>query len=75
MPQPQSAQLAAEIDDVGFGAGARVRAGLNGVLLGGQPEGIETQRVQDITTDHPIVPRVDIGRDVAERVSDVQTLP
>ena len=35
MPEPEPAELAPEIDDVGFGAGARVRAGLNRVLLGG----------------------------------------
>ncbi len=72
--QPQSAQLATEIDDVRFGAGARMRTGLHGVLLGGQSERVEPQRVQDITAGHPVVARVDVGGDVAERVSDVQTL-
>ena len=39
--EAQPAQLSAEVDDVGLGPGAWVGAGLDGVLLGGQPEGIE----------------------------------
>ena len=72
--QPESSELAPEVDDVGLGAGARVGSGLDGVLLGGQPERIETQRVQHITAGHPEVAGVDVGRDVAERVPDMQTL-
>ena len=72
--ETQSAQLAPEIDDVGLGAGARVSAGLHRVLLGGQTERVETQRVQHIAAQHPEVAGVDIGGDVAERMADVQTL-
>ncbi len=74
MAEPQPAELAAEVDDVGLGAGARVRAGLDRVLLGGQPERVEAQRVQHIAARHPVVPGVDVGRDVAQRVPDVQSL-
>ena len=35
VPESEPAQLAAEVLDVGVGAGARVRPGLHGVLLGG----------------------------------------
>ena len=70
--ETQPAQLAAEVFDIGVGPGARVGAGLHGVLLGGQPEGVESQRVQHITAVHSVIPRVDVGRDVAQRVSDVE---
>ena len=74
MPEPQPAQLAAEVDDIGLGADARMRAGLNGVLLGWQAERVEAQRVQHIAARHPEVPGVDVGGDIAERVPDVQAL-
>ncbi len=73
--EPEAAQLTAEVDDVGFRAGARVRAGLDRVLLGGQPKRVEAQRVQHIAAGHPEIARVDIGRDVAQRMADVQSLP
>ncbi len=73
-PKPSRAQLAPEVDDVGLGAGARVGAGLHRVLLSGQTEGVETQRVQYITADHPEVAGVHIGGDVAQRMADVQPL-
>ena len=72
--ETQPAQLAAEVFDVGLGPGARVGAGLHGVLLGGQPEGVEPQRVQHITAVHPVVARVDVGGDVAQRVPDVESV-
>ena len=46
MAEPEPAQLATEVHDVGLGPGARMRAGLDRVLLGGQAEGVEPQRVQ-----------------------------
>ena len=72
--ETQPAQLAPEVDDVGFGPGARVGAGLHRVLLGGQPEGVEPQRVQHVTAGHPEVAGVDVGGDVAQRVADVQSV-
>ena len=72
--EPEPRQLAAEVDDVGLGARARMRAGLDRVLFGGQSERVEAQRVQHITPRHPEVTRIDIGRDVAQRVTDVQAL-
>ena len=74
VPEPQPAELAAEIDDVRFGAGPWMRAGLNRVLLGGQPEGVEAQGMQHIAARHPVIARVDVGGDVAQRVPDVQAL-
>jgi hypothetical protein len=72
--QAQPAELASEVDDVGLGAGPGMRPGLHGVLLGGQPERVEAQCVQHIPAGHPVVPGVDVGGDVAQRVSDVQAL-
>ena len=72
--QPEPAQLTAEVDDVGLGPDARMGAGLHRVLLGGQAERVEAQRVQHIAARHPEVAGVDVGGDVAERVPDVQPL-
>ena len=74
MAEPEPAELAAEVDDVGLGAGPRMRPRLHRVLLGGQAERIETQRVQHVAARHPEVAGVDVGGDVAERVPDVQAL-
>ncbi len=48
-------------------------ARLDGVLLGGQPEGVEAQRVQHVVAGHPRIAGVDVRRDVAEGVADVQS--
>ncbi len=70
--QAQPAQLDLHVLDVGLGRDARVRAGLHGVLLGRQAEGVEAQGVQDVVAGHPLVAGEDVGGDVPERVSDVQ---
>ena len=72
MTEAEPAELTAEIGDVGLGAGARVGAGLDRVLLSGQAEGVEPQRVQDVASGHPEIAGVDIGCDIAQRVTDVQ---
>lgn len=48
--------------------------GLHRVLLGGQPERVEPQGVQHVGTAHPVKARIDVGRDVSERMSDVQAV-
>lgn len=75
MAQTQSPQLPAEVLDVGFGADARVGAGLHRILLGGQPERVESQRVQHVVAGHPEVAGVDVGGDVTQRMADVQAVP
>ena len=70
----QPPQLATEVDDVGLGADAWMRAGLDGVLLSGQAERVESQRMQYIAARHSVIAGVNIGRDVAERMPDVQPL-
>ncbi len=71
--QAEAAQLAAVRGDVLLGVDARVHAGLDGVLLGRQPERVEAHRVQHVVAGHALVAGVDVGGDVAERVADVQT--
>ena len=72
VPQAEAPQLALHVDHVLFGRLARVLAGLHGILLGRQPEGVVAQAVQDVLAGHPVEPRVDVGGDVAQRVADVQ---
>ncbi len=47
-------------------------AGLDGVLLGGQAEGIPAHRMQHVEAAHPLVAGEDVGGGVAFRVADVQ---
>ncbi len=70
--QPQLAQLGAVALDVLLGRRPRVRAGLHGVLLGGQPERVEAHRVQHVVAGHPQVAAQHVGADEAQRVPDVQ---
>ena len=51
----------------------RVLAGLDGVLLGGQTEGVEAHRMEYVEAAEPFVARIDIGGDVTQRVSHVQS--
>ena len=73
--QPQPPQLAAHDDHVVLGRLARVLAGLHGVLLGGQPERVVAQAVQDVLAEHPVEAGIHVRADVAQRVADVQTRP
>ena len=72
--QAQAAQLAAHVGDVGLGGDARVLASGDGVLLGGQTEGVVAHRVQDVPASHPGETGDDVGGDVAQRVAHVQAL-
>ena len=49
-----------------------MRAGLHGVLLGGQPERVVAHGVQHVVAGHPQVAAQHVGADVAQRVPDVQ---
>ncbi len=70
--QAQPAQLGGHVLDVGLGGDPGVGAGLHGVLLGGQAEGVEAQGVQDVVAGHPLEAGVDVGGDVAQRVAHVE---
>ena len=70
--QAHAAQLALHRDDVLLGRRARVLAGLHGVLLGGQAEGVVAQGVQDVVAAHHPEAADHVGGDVAQRVADVQ---
>ena len=49
-----------------------MRIGLDGVLLGGQAEGVPAHRVQDVEPAHPLVAADDVGGGVALGMADVQ---
>ena len=72
--QAQAAQLAAHVGDVGLGGDARVLAGLDGVLLGGQAEGVVAHGVQHVLAGHADEAGHDVGGDVAQGVPHVQAL-
>ena len=67
-------ELAGEGGDVSLGALPWRRAGADGVLLGRQAEGVEAHRVHHRRAPHPLEPRDDVGRGVALRVADVQSV-
>ena len=75
MGQAQAVQLAAHVRHVRLGGGARMGAGLDGVLLGGQAEGVVAHRVQDVLAQHALMAGDHVGRDVAQRVAHVQPRP
>ena len=70
--ESQAAQLALHVLDIRHGGGARVGAGLDGVLLGGQAEGVVAEGVEHVLAGHALEAGVDIGGDIAQRVADVQ---
>ena len=72
--QTQATQLAAHIGDVFFRRDARVLAGLDCVLFGGQAEGVVAHGVQDVVPVHAVEAGDGVGCDVAQGVSDVQSL-
>ena len=49
-----------------------MRAGLDGVLLRRQAEGVITQGMQDVFAQHAVVAGVDVRGDITERVPHVQ---
>ena len=51
---------------------AGMSAGLDGVLLGRQAEGVPAHRVQHVEAAHPLVPAQDVGGGVAFGMADVQ---
>ena len=72
MVDAQPAQLGPDRLDVRLGRDPRVLAGLDGVLLGGQAEGVVAHGVQDVVPVHAQEPAGDVGAQVAQRVPDVQ---
>ncbi len=75
MGQAQPPELAAHVGDVGLGGDPRVLAGLDGVLLGGQAEGVVADGVDDVVPLHAQEAPEHVGADVAERVADVEAGP
>ena len=70
--QPEPPELPPHVVDVLGGARRRVLAGLDGVLLGGQAEGVEPEGMEDDVALHAPEPGVAVGGDVAERMPDME---
>ena len=64
--------LPLENGDVGLRRFARMLAGADGVLLGGQAEGVPAHGVEDVATAGALVTGEDVGGGVALRMADVQ---
>ena len=67
-------ELAAEVVGIGLGGDAGVLVRLDGVLLGGESEGVPTHGVEDVETIHALVAADDIGSGVSLRVAYVEAL-
>src|SRR4051812_37448904 len=50
----------------------RIDAVFQGVLFGGQTKGVEAHGVQDVKSLETFEARIDVGCDIAERVTDVE---
>ena len=70
----QAPQLTAHGGDIGLGRDPRVLAGGDGVLLGGQAEGVVAHGVQDVPASHAGETGNDIGGDIAQRMPHMQSL-
>ena len=63
--------LASEVIDVGFGGDAGVLAGFDGVLFGGEAEGIPAHWMEHVVASGTLVAGEDIGGSVAFGMTDV----
>ena len=73
--EADAVQLLPVAGGVHLGGLRRVLAGLDGVLLGGQAEGVVAHGVQHVEALVPLVARHDVAGDVAQRVPHVQAGP
>ena len=72
MPQAQAPQLALHVCDIRLGGGPWVRPCLDRVLFRRETVGIVSQGVQDVRAQHAVETCVDVRRNVAQRVPNVQ---
>ena len=72
--ESQRLELAAELRHIAFRGGAGVLAGLDGVLLSGEAEGIPAHGVQDVVAELFLVAAEDVRGGVAFGMADVQAL-
>jgi hypothetical protein len=75
MREPQTPKLSPHVGDIVLGRHRRMLPGLDGVLLGRQPECVKAERVQDSAAIHAHIAGIDVGRDIPERVTDMQSRP
>ena len=59
--------------DVALGGDGGMLSGLDGILLGGQAERIVTHRMQDVEPFQPLVTGENVGSDITQRMTDMQT--
>jgi hypothetical protein len=72
MAEAHKPQLLEHVGDVLVGGVARMPVALNRILLGRQAERVEAHAVQDVVSLHAAASRKRVGRDVAERMPDMQ---
>ena len=72
--QAKTTKLATHIRDVFLGRNARVLTGLHGVLFCRQAEGVVAHCVEDVFALHTAETSNRVGGDVAQRVTNMQTL-
>ena len=72
MPQTQAPQLALHVCDIRLGGGPRVRSCLDRVLFRREAVGVISQCVQHVLAQHAVETCVDVRRNVAQGVANVQ---
>src|SRR5262249_49013420 len=65
-------QLALKLRNVFTGGNCRMLTGFDRVLLCGQTKGVPAHRMQDVETAQAFIPRYDVSRCVAFRMTNVQ---
>jgi len=65
-------ELVAEVPDAVDGGRARVFAGFDGVLFGGEAEGVPTDGMEHVFTFGALIASEDVGTGVAKRVTDME---
>ena len=73
MPKSETTKLATHIGDIGFSIDSRVHASSDGMLLGGKSETVVAQCVQYVVTRHSLKASVNIGGDITEGMTDMQS--
>ena len=75
MTKADDLKLTQHIFDIGFGRNARMLAGLDGKLFCRQTKGIKAHGMQNVFAAHALEPCLDVGRDIAQRMADMQANP
>ena len=71
--EPDLVELLAIVVDIVLGGDSRMLSCLNGILLGRQSVGIVAHGVENIVALQPLVARIDVAGDIAQRMTHVQS--